>query len=509
MSQPVLAAEELAGLVSRCLLDPGFFCETVLRSPPDDWQLEAMQALADIERHRRGLPTVINHEGLNRVTVRSGHGTGKTNWLARTVHWWQFTHYQGLVPCTAPKERQLLTRLWPELRRVMAKAPVWYKRFVEIKVGGTALWARDPIWQAVVETASAPENLAGYHAPFLLFVIDEASAERLDAMFPAIEGALTTEGAALAMIGNPTRARGEFWASHQKRGVREMYFKMHITPDRAQRPGLEVWAERMIRKYGRASPVVQVRVFGEFAELAENQLLPLDWVVAARERAWEGGGSVPRLRVAVDVADGGDDETVVTVAELYEDHTRYLRQRRYSFPPSEAPIMAGDAAVALYAAYGGDKTRGDDIVVDAMGVGAGTAGYVMRQGYPVVQYRGGAASDDNKRWRNRRVQTYLYYRDALREGRLSYADGYYADEGDWDDHDAQAASIRVKPGTERVEDLESKEDMKRRGVKSPDMIDSEVMILAGGAPVIGAAPGDEEELLEGAALTSDIGDWEG
>jgi len=500
---------QLSQFVQRCLMDPEFFCCEVLHAPSDDWQREGMEAIADLERLRRGLPTAYNHAGLNRVSVRSGHGTGKTNWLARLIHWWQFTHYQGLVPCTAPKEQQLLTRLWPEMRRVVSKAEPWYREFVKVRDGGTAIWGNDSIWKSIVETASEPENLAGYHAPFLLFVVDEASAERLDAMFPVIEGALTTENAVLAIIGNPTRNRGEFWASHQKRGVREMYYRMHISPDRVQRPGVAEWAERMVAKYGRNSAVVKVRVMGEFAELAENQLIPLDWIVQARENTFSDDGSIPRLRVAVDVADGGDDETVVTVAKLYETHTHYIRQMRYSFPPSEAPLAAGDAAIAMYAAYGGDRTRGDDIVVDAIGVGAGTAGHIMRRNFPVVQYRGGAASDDVKRWRNRRTQTYLVYRDALRDGRITYSPEYYEDDSDWDDHDAQATSIRTKPGADRVEDLETKADMGRRGVKSPDMIDSEVMVHAGMVPVIGATPGADVEIMEGSALTSDIGAWEG
>jgi len=125
--------------------------------------------------------------------------------------------------------------------------------------------------------------------------------------------------------------------------------------------------------------------------------------------------------------------------------------------------------------------------VDSIGVGAGTAGYLLKKGYPVVQYRGGEASDDPKRWRNRRVQSYLVLRDGLRDGTVVIEDKFLDGEADWDELEAQLCSIKRKPGAERLEDLETKQDMLRRGIKSPDRPDSMAMVNATRAPKMGGA----------------------
>ena len=100
---------------------------------------------------------------------------------------------------------------------------------------------------------------------------------------------------------------------------------------------------------------------------------------------------------------------------------------------------------------------------------------------PVVAYRGGEASDDTKQWRNRRTQSYMCLRDALRDRRITFGQQY--NDG-WDEFAAQACSIRTVPGSERVEDLETKESMKRRGIKSPDEVDSLAMLFATQTPTL-------------------------
>jgi hypothetical protein len=125
------------------------------------------------------------------------------------------------------------------------------------------------------------------------------------------------------------------------------------------------------------------------------------------------------------------------------------------------------------------------VVVDALGVGAGTAGELIRRGLNVVPYKGGAASDSPGRWRNRRAQSYLCLRDALRDGKVVFAEGFPA----WDHVCAEVCSVRTRPGQERVEELETKENMRRRGVKSPDRADGLAMAFVDHRTGVPAAAG--------------------
>jgi hypothetical protein len=409
-------------------------------------------------------------------------------------------HYCGFIRksqiiCTATKFKQVTTRLWPTFRTILNGAIDEYRALIQTKQH-KIIWAGDPDWYATPETATQPENLQGYHPlaanNFLLFNVDEASGIKQD-IFPVIMGTLSKPNAALFMIGNPTQNQGEFYESHNKPGVKKFYYTRHVLPEESSHMDKQWYAEGLER-YGANSPIFKVRYRGEFAENADNQLVPLAWLMAALERPEVNDGSLPRLRVTVDVADGGVDETVIDAARMYDTHTHFLRMERYSFPPSESPILAADKAEQLFNVLGGDKLR-DDFVVDALGVGAGTAGALLARGYRVVTYKGGESSSNPALWRNRRVQSYLCLRDELAAGRVSFADDY-ASEQDKDDMCAQVCWIRTKPGIERVEDLETKQELVRDSGKSPDLADTKAMIFATQVPSIGSVQ------LTGAAIAS-------
>ena len=114
----------------------------------------------------------------------------------------------------------------------------------------------------------------------------------------------------------------------------------------------------------------------------------------------------------------------------------------------------------------------DEMVVDGLGVGAGTAGTLMRRGHRVVVHKGGEQASDPKRWRNRRVQNYMALRDAYRDGRVWFDEACFADDLDREELLAQLASVQMNPSTDRVDDLVTREQMKAQGLKSPDFGDS-------------------------------------
>lgn len=460
-------------------LDPDWFCAKVLRFKNDPWQSEVMQAVADIERAHLGKLTQYNHEALNRITIAACHGVGKTHIAAKVMHWFNFTRV-GLIPCTAPKLQQVTTRMFPEFRRTMARADAQYKKLIQSKAEKIT-WGKNPDHCALAESGSQPENLAGYHHENLLFVVDEASGVH-ENLYPAVEGSLTTQGAIMFMIGNPTKNVGEFWASHKKRGTRELYYQRQVSYRDSPRV-TEQWAQGMIRKYGLRSSVVQVRVFGQFPETEDNQLITLHWIEDARANVFPNLTEKPKLRVSVDVADGGEDETSITVGLHYQDFVLILRQKNFNFPTSESVILAAEAAQRMFEAYGGDKAS-DDIVVDALGVGAGTAGYLIKQGFNVVKHKGGESATDKEQFRNMRSQVWFGLRDALRDGWLFINDDAFDLDNEWDNFCAQLCSIKTKPGTERYEEIITKAEMKTLGIKSPDRGDSIAMQFA----PVGAAP---------------------
>ncbi len=471
--------------LERIRREPVWFAEEALNLIGDKyyldiWQKESLDAVADVYRHSVGIPTKYNHEAKNMFTIRAMHGPGKTFWVATVMHWFNAS-FKGRIICTAPKEKQLATRLWPAFRKITVHAGKEYG--APIKIDSTKIvWFGDEDWCAIAETASQPENLAGYHDDYMLIVVDEASGVSED-MFPVIEGMMSTGIIViLILIGNPTKNQGTFFGSHNTPKVAKNYYQVHVDLDKTTRVS-KAYVQKMVDKYGKDSPVVKIRCYGEFAEDSEAQLIPYGWVMDALVRESRMDGSIKHKRVTVDVADGGVDFTEITGADMYETGIDILKQKEYNFPTAESPVLAADAAERMFNEIGGLTINGDDIVVDSLGVGSGTAGILLKRGYNVVVYKGGEGSDDIKQWRNRRTQSYICLRDAYREGQIMFVEEFTAAD-ELDDFTAQMCSVRGKPGSERLEELETKEAMKKRNLKSPDKADGIAMMFATQAPTI-------------------------
>jgi phage terminase large subunit len=473
--------------IMRIRTDPVWFFKTAFGIKLDIWQEEMFDALADPIRHHFGLPTKINHPSpvtdnkpKQKFTVRAMHGPGKTFGAAAAIIWFH-TAFKGFSPATAPTIKQLKNRLWPNIRKIQAMGDDFWRTVFEVRTTEVE-WYGDPNWKCVAETGATPENLQGYHDLFMLIVCDEASGID-EAMFPVIEGALSTGIIVLLLlIGNPTKIQGTFADSHLKPKVSKYYHQIHVNLAKTTRVN-PAWVKEMGEKYGITSPVYQVRCLGEFAEEDENQLMSLSWLESARLRDFRPDGSIPRRRITVDVADGGRNFTVITHSIRYNSFTLFVKQTQHSFPAGRATTMARKEAVKMWMAEGMSAENGDDIVVDSLGVGAGVTSELAELSYPVIRYQGGARSDDINRWRNRRVQSFMVLRDGFRDGLFAFAEDF-VDEDEWDDLYAQLCTIKRKPGVEKVEDLLTKQEMINAGVVSPDRADSLAMQCATQAPML-------------------------
>jgi hypothetical protein len=153
-----------------------------------------------------------------------------------------------------------------------------------------------------------------------------------------------------------------------------------------------------------------------------------------------------------------------------------IAQKQFYFEASKAPIQAAKAAASMFDGYGGVKNGIDDIVVDSIGVGAGTAGRLIEDDYPVVTFKGGAKSADPDRWRNKRVQGYMVLWEHFRDNRIRISPGVIDDEEEFRAH---LLSIKRATSNERVDDIETKDKIRQQGLPSPDRGDSLMMQCAG------------------------------
>ena len=258
-----------------------------------------------------------------KVSVRSGHGVGKSAVSAAIIWWFLETRDYARIACTAPTAHQLRDILWAEVAKWRRHADELSRRrgdhprlWLSALFRTTTERIFDPSakeeWFAVARTSSRdqPEALQGFHAPpdKLLFVIDEASGVP-DEVFQVAEGALSSPGSRLLMLSNPTRNTGYFADSHKRNRHQFTAIHLHGSDSPLVDPR---YREELVARWGEDSNVVLVRADGEFPRQDDDALIPLDYAEPCITR--EPYRVEPaETRVGVDPARYGDDRTVLVV----------------------------------------------------------------------------------------------------------------------------------------------------------------------------------------------------
>ena len=289
--------------------DPVMFFREVLGFEPDEWQAEAARDLAANPK----------------VSIKSGQGVGKTGLEAAVFLWFITCFPYPRIVATAPTKQQLHDVLWSEISKWMSKSELlsmllkWTKTYVYM-VGN------EKRWFGVARTATKPENMQGFHEDNMLFIVDEASGVA-DPIMEAILGTLSGANNKLLLCGNPTRTSGTFYDSHTR--DRALYKCHTVSSADSSRTNKEN-IDSLIRKYGWDSNVVRVRVRGEFPEQEDDVFIRLSWIESsintelepetakALGRFFDDKGrkiidrnGVDSIDIGCDVARFGDDRTVI------------------------------------------------------------------------------------------------------------------------------------------------------------------------------------------------------
>ncbi|MDE7313579.1 MAG: DEAD/DEAH box helicase family protein [Eubacterium sp.] len=271
---------------------PVLFAREVLLFEPDEWQKTALMDLAENPK----------------VAIKSGQGVGKTGLEAVALLWFLCCFPYPRIVATAPTKQQLHDVLWSEISKWMSRSPLlseilkWTKTYIYMK-------GNEKRWFAVARTATKPENMQGFHEDNMLFIIDEASGVA-DPIMEAVLGTLSGENNKLLMCGNPTRNSGTFFDAFN--ADRAQYQCHTVSSRNSPRTNKDNIAS-LDRKYGKDSNVVRVRVDGEFPEQDDDVFIILSIIEQCGSKIYElsDDASHPFIVFGVDVARFGDDETAI------------------------------------------------------------------------------------------------------------------------------------------------------------------------------------------------------
>ena len=270
--------------------DPVLFAREVLLFEPDEWQKKALMDLASNPK----------------VAIKSGQGVGKTGMEAVCLLWFLCCFPYPRIVATAPTKQQLHDVLWSEVNKWMSRSPLlseilkWTKTYIYMR-------NYEKRWFAVARTATKPENMQGFHEDNMLFIVDEASGVA-DPIMEAILGTLSGVNNKLLLCGNPTRTSGTFFDAFN---VDRTIYKCHTVSSADSPRTNKDNIKSLIRKYEEDSNVVRVRVKGEFPKQEDDVFIMLSIVEHCTMIDLPEDKAISRISFGVDVARYGNDETVI------------------------------------------------------------------------------------------------------------------------------------------------------------------------------------------------------
>lgn len=408
-----------------------------------------------------------------RTAVKSCHDAGKSFIASVIAAWWIDSHPKGeaIVVSTAPTYKQVHAILWEEIRR----------RHKQGALDGRVLqsdeWKLDDgtlvgMGQKPADTDT--DGFQGIHRRYVLAILDEACGVP-DAIWTGVEAITTNADCRILAIGNPTDPATEFGkvckpgSGWDVIGI-SAFDTPNFTDERVPatlRPLLldPEWVEDKKRRYGEDSPWYKARVLGEFPEVGDDTLISPKLIEEAQARSLDVTGA---KRLSVDVARFGSDETIVMRAEgpVARIVGSYAKQ-------------ATTETTGRVIAHARDLLGLEDIRVDGVGVGGGVVDQLAEQGWPVIDMQAGGAPYDRTRFVNARAEWFWGLRELFQAGDIDI-------DPDDDDLANQLGSIKYKYTSRGQVQIESKDDMKKRGLSSPDRADALMLLYGFVDPMVGA-----------------------
>lgn len=417
---------------------------------PEPWQETLLKAVRD---------KLITYSEAIQMARASGHGIGKSAMVAWLILWALSTMAGTRGVVTANTQTQLTTKTWPELAK-------WHRLFIAkhwFTLTATAIYSSDPKYEknwrfdAIPWSLTNTEAFAGMHNKDrrVVLIFDEASAIP-DQIWEVAEGAQTDSDTQILWFafGNPTRNTGRFHACFHK--LRHRWNTDQIdsrTVSISDKVQLKKWEE----DYGADSDFFRVRVKGEFPKVGERQFIGEYLVTPARGRhlRLDQYNFAPKI-LTLDNAWTGGDEIVIGLRQGLAYRQLMALSRNDD-----------DTAIAGYLAKAEEDEQADAVFIDqGYGTGVFSVGKQMNRRWTLVSF---ASESADAGYLNKRAEMWGLMKKWLKEGGAIPDDPILAE-------DITGPEYEVKLNGRIV--LESKDDMKKRGLRSPNRADALALSFA-------------------------------
>ena len=429
---------------------------------PRKWQRDVLGTLRDHIKDNQGK---VDYDTF-RKAVASGRGIGKSALVSWLVHWMLSTRIGSTTIVSANSEAQLRSVTWAEITKWLAMSlnshwfeiaatrimpAKWITELVERDLKkGTRYWAVEGrLW-----SEENPDAYAGVHNwDGVMLIFDEASGIP-DSIWSVSDGFFTenTPHRFHVAFSNPRRNTGYFYETFNSK--RSFWRTSNIDAREVEGTDKNLY-QRIIDEYGADSYQANVEVYGQFPSEGDDQFIPVNLVDDAMKRPKHKDETAP-ITIGVDPARFGSDATVIAVRQG-RDLIDIKRLRG-----ADTMEVVGHVIEAI------EEYKPALTVVDEGGLGAGVVDRLKEQRYKVRGVNFGNKAQKQLMYGNKRAEMWGAMREWLKTASVPNDRFLKSD----------LIGPKTKPDSKGTLFLESKKDMKARGLASPDAADAIAVTFA-------------------------------
>ena len=434
-----------------------------------------------------------------RTIVRSGHGSGKTFVMALAACWWLCTHWMKGEGCsvivTSPSASNLTTVFMAQLSKCLDLLPKYFRDHFSITAEAVFQNEDTRGWRLDLRTARKenPDAMAGQHN--VLFLIDEWSGVPIE-IYRVIEGAMSDHGSRILAIGNPIRRSGWGYEAFTKNKKLWQIFHIDCSEYTHEREYETYWTDILNKVHedtnnGRVDPKeiqkwldisggnedgydYRIRVAGEFPMAGKNQFINLKVIQACFKTDWYETQSKEHTLGLDPATSGGDDialvhrwgSNLVYIKTWQEEDTRKIGYQVRDWLLSE-----------------GTQYHFKYIAIDAIGDGKGVYDTMremkengqLKNVSTVFQYKSSYSANNEDRFDRLRDETWQKMKDWFINDNPHFSRNHTNKCEELREELVALTSDFTNFGKLKIE---SKKDLKRRGIKSPNIADALAMTFS-------------------------------
>jgi len=407
------------------------------------------------------------------TAVKAGNSCSKSYIVGRLAIWFLYCFYPSTVITTAPSGTQVEEILWREIHAAYNNA--------KLPLGGHLLQTELDLqrdvkgekWYAIgfstkPDTATQQATrMQGFHNKYVLIIFDEG-AGILKPIWEAKDKLITNPFHKFIAIGNPTMSKGDFVDCFKDSSYNKITISVKDTPNYKQNkeviPGLSgrQFEANVIKKYGENSNHYKAMITGEIPSEDVDSFIPIDWIEKAEDRSADPHLSYIKRFVTVDVADGGDDDTVI---KAWENKTEIKK------------IILRDKKVEDCEPYVWRLLReikGNAIIYDHDGIGRVMGGFLRASadaGTTIIPFEGSSKEVyDSTMFMHRRSEGHWAMRKDFERNLISIMRDEFQKE--------EIANLKTVAHSRGFVAIEKKKDYKKRVGRSPNQSDAVMMMCA-------------------------------